>query len=249
VTLLAARGFDVLRALADVEALSLEFDACMRDAFPSAVGADGPMNTGEAGNEFRYVPTMCERTPYALSLVQRLAVTAAELLGAPVLPGRAKATTYRGSTKWHRDSDLGLGSVGFAFYLEDLEGETGALCVVPGSHRGERDTFEDGIAVLTRPGDAILFDEGLYHSSAGGGLRRQWRVDFAPDRRETDGLLREWYARQFSVGWDAGYDVARYPSYGAHWRTLDARWNERLEALGAYAAAEAEEAAVLARRG
>ena len=83
---------------------------------------------------------------------------------------------------------------------------------------------------------------------AGGSLRRQWRVDFVADCPDTDDLLREWFARQFTVGWDGGYDVRRYPSYGPHWRSLDARWNARLDALGAYAAAEAEESAVRARR-
>jgi hypothetical protein len=242
---LSTQGFDVLRGLADPHALGAEVDACMRDAF---AGAGDRLNAGAAGNEFRYVPTMCERTPVSLALVLRLAAVASELLGAPVLPGRAKATTYRGSTKWHRDSDLGLGSVGIAFYLEPLDAETGALRVVPGSHRSERDSFDDGVAVPTSPGDAIAFDEGLYHSSSGGGLRRQWRVDFVPDRPHDDALLRTWFARQYSVDWDGGYDADRYPSYGAHWRTLDAHWNARLAALGAYAAAEAEESAVRACR-
>ena len=81
-----AFGFALLRRFTDVAALSAEFDACMRDAFAEP----GHMNAGAAGNQFRYVPTMCERTPHSLALLRQLAPVASELLRAPVLPGRAK---------------------------------------------------------------------------------------------------------------------------------------------------------------
>jgi hypothetical protein len=200
---------------------------------------------------------MCERTPEALGLIRRLARVAAELLGSPVLPSRAKATTYSGSTTWHRDSELSVKSVGFVFYLEPLDPESGALRVLPGSHWPDSalarvaysadGTHLPGTAIATRPGDAIVFDERLYHGSSNGGLRRQWRVDFVADLPGSDDDLRKYFARQYSPGWDGGYDVDRYPSYGEHWRTLDARWNERLGELGAYEAAAKEEAFVRAR--
>lgn len=87
-------GFTVLPSFADVGALSAEVDACLSDAFADS----NHLNTGAAGNQFRYVPTMCERTPNSLALVQQLAPVASAILRAPVLPGRAKATRYRGST-------------------------------------------------------------------------------------------------------------------------------------------------------
>jgi hypothetical protein len=175
-----------------------------------------------------------------------------------VLPSRAKATTYCGSTTWHRDSESSVKSVGFLFYLEPLNPENGALRVLPGSHwtdfasalttyvAGGSDL--PGIAVPTRPGDAIVFNERLYHASSNGGMRRQWRVDFVADLPGCDDELREYFARQYSPGWDGGYEVDRYPTYGEHWRTLDAHWNERLAAVGAYQAAAKEEAFVQARR-
>ena len=79
-------------------------------------------------------------------------------------------------------------------------------------------------------------------------MRRQWRVDFVADVSGSDDRLREYFARQYSPGWDAGYDVDRYPTYGEHWRTLDRHWNTRLDQLGAYQAAANEEAFVRARR-
>jgi hypothetical protein len=247
-------GFVVLRGFVEPRALSAEFDASMRAAFADP----GHLKAGAAGNEFRYVPTMCERTPVSLSLLRRLAPVASELLGAPVLPSRAKATTYRGSTGWHRDTALPVRSVGFALYLEPLGAADGALRVLPGSHRAEygatvaayaaQAADMPSVAVPTVPGDVIAFDEHLYHASSGGDLRRQWRVDFVADVPGGEDALRAYFAGQYSSAWDGGYDVVRFPSYGDHWRTIDPRWNERLGELGAYGAAAAEEAAVRARR-
>jgi hypothetical protein len=249
-----AFGFALLQRFADVAALSAEFDACMTDAF---VDPDH-MNAGAAGNQFRYVPTMCERTPHSLALLRQLAPVASELLRAPVLPSRAKATSYHGSTKWHRDSDSSLKTVGFIFYLEPVDAENGALRVLPGSHHAEYAVAVDayttnaenvpGVAIPTLPGDAIALNERLFHASQGGAERRQWRVDFVADLPGSDQALRDYFARQYTPGWDGGYDVDRYPSYGKYWRTLDAHWSERLEELGAYKAAEAEEARCRAMR-
>jgi len=166
-------GFVVLRDITDSSALSAEFDATMQEAFSDA----SPMISGSAGNEFHYVPMMSDRTPVSLGLVVCLSVLAAELLGGPVLPGRAKGTRYRGSTEWHRDSEMPVRSLGFAFYFEPLGAADGALQVLPGSHAPEfaaavrayaaHATDLPGVAVPTAPGDAIVFDERLYHASAG----------------------------------------------------------------------------------
>ena len=51
---------------------------------------DASLNTGSAGNLFRYVPMLCKRTPVSLALVDALAVTAAKLLDRAVIPVRAK---------------------------------------------------------------------------------------------------------------------------------------------------------------
>ena len=253
VPLLRDVGYVVLRDAIGAVELAEEFDRTMDDAF------DHPdhMNVGAAGNMFRYVPMMCERTPVSLGNVVALAAVASQLLGCMVLPGRAKATTYVGSTQPHRDSDLALRSIGMAAYLEPLDAASGALVVHPGSHRNggspsataaeAGDETSSWVVLDTQPGDLIVFDERVLHAADGGDIRRQWRVDFVADDAPDD-VLAEWYARQYSVGWDAGYDIGRYPSYGEHWRTLDARWNDRLTELGAYAAAASEEAAALAAR-
>ena len=126
-------GFAVLRNFLDGAALSAEFDRTMRRAFPTI----RPDHCGSTGNRFRYVPMMCARTPVSLHVVGQLAGVATELLGAPVLPGRAKGTEYHGETGWHRDSDLVVASAGFAAYLEPLAASSGALRLLPGSHHAD----------------------------------------------------------------------------------------------------------------
>lgn len=236
-------GYVLLRSQVDAVALAEEHDRALREAFGVARFVHG-----SAGNRFRYVPTMCERTPMSLALIVRFASVAAELLGCAVLPSRAKATVYRGDTAWHHDTDLPVTSLGFVTYLDPLDEHTGALQVRRGSHH--RDAVVDRCPIVTlasAPGDLVIFDEHLWHASRGGGERRQWRVDYVADTGDDD-ALRAYFAAQYSPGWDGGYDVDRFATYGPQWRQIDPHWNARLEALGAYAAAAAEEAFVRERR-
>ena len=154
-----------------------------------------PLNVGSAGNTFRYVPMMCERTPRSLSLLDRLSEIAADIFGRAALPVRAKGTQYHGGTAWHRDSERNIDSLGFAAYLEPLQRDTGALRVLPGSHRRSTADGPDGYPIAfeiagepveTDAGDVIVFDEHLLHASAGGTIRHQWRVDFFPDPQTSD---------------------------------------------------------------
>ena len=190
---------------------------------------------------------MGERTPVSLGLVDTFAAVAHQLLGGPVLPVRAKSVRYVASAERHRDSTSIVRSLGFAAYLEPLAADTGALRVVPGSHR-DLDEGSDGPEVVleTQPGDVIVFDEHLLHSSSGGRDRRQWRVDFFADPTSAaeEAAVTAYLLATFPPDWDGGYDVDRFPTYGPHWQAQDRPWHRRLEELGAYRAAAAE-----ARRG
>jgi Phytanoyl-CoA dioxygenase (PhyH) len=124
------------------------------------------------------VEMMCERTPVSLSLLDRFAGPAAQLLGLPVLPVRAKGVTYFGSAAWHHDSDCDVASVGLLAYLEALDESNGALRPIPGSHHPEfgnslgaftsrrGPSMLPGYPVTTNPGDVIALDEHLYHASS-----------------------------------------------------------------------------------
>jgi hypothetical protein len=268
VTHLRTFGFVVLRGAFDPQQLAAEFDRAMQDGLLASSEAIA----GDLGVAFRYLPMMCERTPVSLSLLEYFAPCAAVVLGSQALPVRAKAVRYFGSTDWHRDSDQPVRSVGFACYLESLDESTGALRVLPGSHRPQ---FGDSVAALldghlpstpgpasgpsvptlpgyavsTDPGDVIVFDEHLFHASAGGGERRQWRVDFVEDPVDAEGEMhvRRYLTGLYSPDWDGGYDVDRYPTYGVHWRATGRPWVDRLGQLGAYDAARDEEASARVR--
>src|SRR6185503_18286966 len=212
--------------------------------------------------EIQYVPMMTAETPVSLSLLDRAETVAAAVFGGPVIPTRAKGTRYHGETPWHTDSELPLRSVGFLAYLEPVGSDSGALRVIPGSHHpqfgearrgmdatGLRDPSLPAHVVATDPGDMVLLDERVLHASVGGGVRRQWRVDYLgmPGHAEVD-LTRSDFAGIYTPDWDGGYDVDRYPSYGPDWRQSSRMAVARLEALGVYELATAQEAFMRSQR-
>lgn len=241
-------GFLIIRSAFDPRPLAEELDRVMGDGLVPPLDISG-------GERFRYAPMMTAETPVSLSLLDRLEPLATELLGGAVLPTRAKGVLYSGDTSWHGDSDVSLASVGIAAYLEPVKANTGALRVLPGSHRPE---FARALAPMsgvaaeslpghileTEPGDLILFDEHLFHGSCGGGLRRQWRLDFLldPATDEAERRTRAYFADIYPANWNGGYDVDRYPSYGPEWRRSGRRAAQRLEELGVYRLADAQEA-------
>jgi hypothetical protein len=237
-------GFLVLRQFFDPGVLSAEMDRVLTDAFSSST----PISRFD-GIHFEYVPMMTANTPESLCLLDRTAAVAEQLLGAPVIPTRAKAIRYFGSTPWHVDSVQPIASIGFMAYLEPLNAENGALRVLPGSHLPERGNTVramggTGMAATelpseilpTEPGDMIVFDEHLFHSSHGGVARRQWRIDFLCD--PVDAAARTntlaYFNNIYAPNWSGCYDVDRYPSYGPDWQASGRPAARSLEALGVY---------------
>jgi hypothetical protein len=156
-----------------------------------------------------------------------------------------------------------VASLGCAAYLEPLKAETGALRVLPGSHRpGLGDAIRAagavGLAadalpahvVATMPGDVIAFDEHLFHASSGGAVRRQWRVDYVrePEEGESTARVKAYFARIYPPDWDGGYDVDRHPSYGADWLASPRRAVKVLAELGVYELAATQEAFARSRK-
>ena len=258
VSALRTFGFVVLRRFFDPAPLAAEIDRVMHDGL---VSSSDPSVGGEI--RFRYLPMMTAETPVSLSLLDRLEAVAATFLGGPVLPIRAKGVRYSGNSPWHVDSDSPIESVSFAAYLEPLGAENGALRVLPGSHRAE---FGDALrafgavglaavelpahVVATDPGDLIVFDEHLFHGSFGGGVRRQWRVDYLRDPVDAESELqtKSYLASIYQPDWDGGYDVDRYASYDAGWRSSGRPSVARLGALGVYDLAAKHEAFARSRR-
>jgi hypothetical protein len=234
-------GYVVLRRFFDPDRLAAELDRTLKDG----TSAQQPPQLFSAGADtvpLRYVPMMCERTPVSLDLARTLSSVAKELLGRSVLPGRAKGTEYFSDTSWHRDSQHDIQSIGCLAYLDRLSAASGALRVLPRSHtdrtrRLANDARDASVAIETRPGDVIVFDEHLVHGSGGGRERRQWRVDFVVDPSAVEvPAARQWFAQSLpDERGDVGYDARRYTSYGAYWRSLHPGWAARLVELGVLA--------------
>jgi hypothetical protein len=129
--------------------------------------------------------------------------------------------------------------------LDQFAGVAAQLLGVSVRERAEMFAGLPGLPIDTEPGDAIFFDEHLYHASSGGMNRRQWRVDYIVDPvgDEQETAVRHYFASIFVPGWDGGYDVDLYPTDRSHWRASGRTWLRRLDELGAHAAAAAEESA------
>ena len=103
---------------------------------------------------------------------------------------------YVGDTRWHSDGYGGRGGmrhIKIAFYLDPLTRDTGALRVIPGSHRVgdayaeqlQREVVKErrvvghsgqpgaGAALETQPGDILVFNHNTKHAAWGGSDRRR----------------------------------------------------------------------------
>jgi hypothetical protein len=234
----ATFGYTIVRGLlrrAEAAALAGEINAAQRDAFGSRYGTPD----GGGGIEGHYLPMMADRTPISAALVDdlRLFDTAESLLGGPVVPLPAEGVLYFGEAGWHFDDGIGITGLKLALYLEPLTAATGALRLLPLSHRPEvrrpleryradharaRNTRERAehmaafpfCAAETEPGDAVIFDLHTWHASAGGRNRLAWTVEYlaVPQTAEAQGrrrLLR--YAADHHDQTGRGFDHHRYP--------------------------------------
>jgi hypothetical protein len=147
---------------------------------------------------------------------------ARRLLGSDVTYIGGDGVRYDGATYWHRDGNhRALRLLKIVQYLEPLGSGTGALRIIPGTHRrdGSWDTFAaelenplhflgmentevPAFAVESTPGDLIAFDPHSYHASFGGSDRRRQITttyaaapESAEARRELLRLNSQWRAR------------------------------------------------------
>ena len=132
----------------------------------------------------------------------RLHALVTEILGEDFSYLGSDGNFYVGDTPWHRDGQhRGLRFIKLAIYLDPLDGDSGALRVIPGSHHLD-DVYAQGlaeiiaktpgaqvpaVALATKPGDVAVFDHNLYHASFNGGTtRRMFTLNLSqrwPDER------------------------------------------------------------------
>jgi len=123
---------------------------------------------------------------------------------------------YSGDTGWHADGNHSIGKyLKIAIYLDPVDGDSGALRVIPGSHRAAalnggwaaRDAGRSvdlwgiemrdvpSVTLRSEPGDVVVFNHNIMHASFGGSTARRMftlncvaRVNTAAEVRE----LREY---------------------------------------------------------
>jgi hypothetical protein len=126
------------------------------------------------------------------ALLDDPAVAAAfdELLGPRWLYLPGDGNYFQGDTGWHQDgTPYGHRFYKAAVYLQPVDADTGGLRVVPGSHRRELPIDVElakrpWAAVPSTPGDVVVFDHRIWHSSAGGGdNRRMFTMNLAAEPR------------------------------------------------------------------
>lgn len=242
-------GYVVLKQLFTKEELALidrEFAGAMEEQYPHR-----PYD----GTARHWSPMMDGETPFFGSLLEdpRFMTVAKQLYGEDALGIIVDANRYTGDTSWHRDTHTVLQyGVKFAFYLDPVDGESGALRVIPSTHRLPDGTdFADGVkplaigevpacALKSEPGDVVAFDLRLWHSSQGGSKdRRMCTVVYYgnPKSKVEEEALRELGEKipKFSL---EQFDCKRRYLYSSRWlsnpgRNPDRqRWIERLREIG-----------------
>ena len=243
-------GFLVFRQLfspQEVRTISREVDTGLDAFLPDDAGHDRKIRHGES--------LMDANTPFITSLIDdpRLADAAEQLLDKPVIPVATDANYFVGDTGWHVDNpNLDYAGIRFISYLEPLDAVTGALRVIPGSHRQPlhsrmtKDTQaafgfgQDEIpafAFNSQPGDVLAFNYWIWHAAFGGSdHRRMFGAVYYEDPQTPAAKagIRANFAgihHRHSQRWYGGHAV--YPKY---WRSLHnprhRSWVHRMDELG-----------------
>ena len=239
-------GFLVFRQLlspAEMERYSEEFDSGM------AAWLEGEEFDGE---QRHYATLMEEASPFIAGLADdpRFGDVAEQLFGRRGIAIAVDGSYMVGDTRWHPDTaSLDYRGIKFCIYPDRLESGTGALRVIPGSHREPlhgmiaRDPGEAyGIppeelpahVFESEPGDVLAFDVGAWHASFGGAAGRRQGVIVYYEDPETPAATEAVVAQM--RGNHQIFAGRKRRMYGDHWRSLPGRrhqrWLRRLDELG-----------------
>ena len=109
----------------ELKTIHTEFEAAMTEAF-----RDDPFD----GTRRHWLITMGPDTPFLASLLEdpRFCDTAEQLYGEDVFGIASDINRYVGDTRWHPDTgSLHQYGVKFAYYLQPVDAESGALRLIP----------------------------------------------------------------------------------------------------------------------
>ena len=237
-------GFLIFRQLLsarEMETYSREFGAG-HDAF------EGPCNRTEG----HYASLMEEASPFIAGLADdpRFGDVAEQLLRKKSIGIAVDGSYMVGDTNWHPDTgSLDYMGIKFCIYPDRLDVDSGALRVIPGSHREpfhsdiSRDPDEtygvsaDQLPAFvfdSAPGDVVAFNVGLWHGSFGGAAGRRQGVVVYYEDPDTP-AAKETVVSQMQGNHGLFLKCGR-SMYGEHWRSIQEprhqRWLRRLDELG-----------------
>ena len=204
---------------AEVQLINEEFDKgkafALHERDDSAFNIRGQMNWSNLGPESPFLASLLED--------ERICGAAEQLLGNDVIGVSSNCNAFAGDrTEWHPDTgDPNYYGAKFLIYPQFLDENSGALRVIPGSnhtvysdelrrmglsgspHSGESSYLsKSGLEIKdipcyvcrTEPGDVIIFDYKIWHSTWGGSKdRRMISYNFSknPKTPEEEKLMSE----------------------------------------------------------
>lgn len=242
-------GFLVLRDIFtsdELRRLNAEFESKLESAY-----AHMPFD----GTKRHWVPMLGPETPFYAGLLEdpRFSGPAEQFFDEDVFGIVCDANRYVGDTRWHPDTKSHHQyGVKFAFYLEPVGAETGALRVLPGSHKQpyhaelrqaqEEDRLElaemPAYVCESEPGDVVAFDLRTWHASLGGAEdRRMCTLVYYnyPKTPEEEAVTRE--QAQSNADTFAQFGLPPQPKYPDAWITNPsgnskrAKWIETMREL------------------
>ncbi len=207
------------------------------------------------GSKRHWTKTLGPDTPVMAGLLEdsRFNGPAQQLYGEDVIGMAADANRYVGHTSWHPDPKKDCYGIKYAYYLDPVGAQTGALRVITGSHknplheevgntikRGGLDIPEvPGYVCESEPGDVVAFDLRLWHASWGGSVGRRmctFVYYHNPGNPSEEAATRDRASR--SIKTPAAFGRPNDPIYHPHWlenkagSALRQRWIHRLGELG-----------------
>lgn len=223
--------FDTFGFLAFPGLLADRIDKVIAE-FEAVFAAHGGGHKGQPhdGKRRSCIVPFPDRSEYLSALLDdpRIHGLAASLLGEDFNYMPSDGNYYAGDTGWHSDGWNGkILNIKIAYYLDPLTRDTGALRVIPGSHKvgepyAERLQRElprcqelwgihgrdvPAIALETKPGDIVVFNHNTKHAAFGGsGWRRMFTMNLCqryPAGREQElrdylnGIARFWVDRAY----------------------------------------------------
>lgn len=182
----------------------------IEDAFEELMTSRG--GRSHEGRQRLAVAPFLNHHPYLCSLLDddRIAGIAESLLGDDYQYWNSDGNYYVGDTRWHSDTAWPepIRFYKMALYLDPLTRDTGALRVIPGSHRfgegfaeavhaqltsqtpwgGLHGSAVPAVALETQPGDLIIFNHSTKHSAWGGDERRRMFTIVFTHRHTGEGI-------------------------------------------------------------